>query len=100
MIVNCPHCGEPVVVNGLGRKRLNIPLKNICEALCSCGNVAAAARQLQCRDGYIFNALKAQGLKPADVIRRRPQARTLMSGETEGGDPPWGAVTGGDEMST
>ncbi len=90
MIINCPHCGEPVIVNGLGRKKLNIPLKNICEALCSRGNVAAAARELQCSEGYIFNALKAQGLKPADVIRRCPQARTLKSVETGGGDPPQG----------
>ena len=88
MIVNCPHCGEPVVVNGLGRKRLNIPLKNICEALCSYGNVAAVARELHCSEGYIFNTLKAQGLKPADVIRRRPQAQTLKPVETGGGDPP------------
>ncbi len=95
MIINCPHCGEPVEVNGLGRKRLDIPLKNICEALCSCGSVAAAARELRCSEGYIFNALKAQGLKPADVIRRRPQARSLKSGEHGGGDPP-GAITGGD----
>lgn len=81
MIINCPHCGEPVVVNGLGRKKLNIPLKNICESLCSCGNVAAAARELHCSEGYIFNALKTQGLKPADVIRRSLQIRTLKSGE-------------------
>jgi hypothetical protein len=80
MIINCPHCGEPVMVNGLGRKRLNIPLKKICEALCSCGSVAAAARQLHCSEGYIFNALKTQGLKPAGVIGRLPQARTLKSG--------------------
>ncbi len=87
MIINCPHCSEPVVVNGLGRKKLNIPLENICEALCSCGNVAAAARELHCSEGYIFNAVKAQGLKPADVITRRPQARVLMSGEAEGVTP-------------
>jgi len=85
MLINCPHCGEPVVVNGLGRRKLNIPLKNICEALCSCGNVAAAARELHCSEGYIFNALKTQGLKPAYVIRRRPQARSLKSGEHGGG---------------
>ena len=81
MLINCPHCGEPVVVNGLGRRKLNIPLKNICEALCSYRNVAAAARELHCSEGYIFNALKAQGLKPADVIRRRLQARALKSVE-------------------
>ena len=68
MIIECPHCGERVVVNGLGRKRLNIPLKNICEVLQSERNVASAARDLHCSQGYIFNALKAQGLKPRDII--------------------------------
>ncbi len=61
MIVRCPHCGERVVVNGLGRKPLNVPLKNICEALRACGSVASAARELHCSQGYIFNALKASG---------------------------------------
>ncbi len=81
MLIKCSHCGEPVEVNGLGRKKLNIPLKNICEALCSYGSVAAAARELHCSEGYIFNALKAQGLKPANVIKRRLRARTLKSVE-------------------
>lgn len=80
MILNCPRCGEPVIVNGLGRKRLNIPLKNICEALCSCRNVAAAARELHCSEGYIFNALKTQGLRPSDVIYRRSGIKTLKLG--------------------
>lgn len=95
MIINCPHCGEPVVVNGLGRKRLDIPLKNICEALCSCGSVAAAARELRCSEGYIFNALKAQGLRPAGVINRRSELKGRNRASPGGGDPP-GTVTGGD----
>jgi len=33
MIVKCPHCGKTVPVNGLGRKQLDIPLKNVSEAL-------------------------------------------------------------------
>ena len=100
MIVQCTHCGEPVVVNGLGRKRLNIPLKNICEALCSCGSVAAAARELHCSEGYIFNALKTQGLKPVDVIKRCSEIRTLKQGEPGMGSPHLGPITGGDEKST
>jgi hypothetical protein len=69
MIVQCPHCGKPVVVNGLGRKRLNIPLKNVFETLQVYHNVAAAAQELNCSEGYIFNTLKANGLKLKDVIK-------------------------------
>ena len=75
MIIQCPHCGERVVVNGLGRKRLNISLKNICEALQSEQNVVSAARELHCSQGYIFNALKAQGLKPRDIIEEKVTKR-------------------------
>jgi len=75
MIIQCPHCGERVVVNGLGRKRLNISLKNICEALQSERCVVAAARKLHCSQGYIFNALKAQGLKPRDIIEEKVTKR-------------------------
>jgi hypothetical protein len=70
MIVQCPHCGKLVVINGLGRKRLNIPLKNVCESLQAHRNVAAAANELNCSQGYIFGALKANGLKLKDVINK------------------------------
>ncbi len=68
MIIECPHCGKSVVVNGLGRKPLNIPLKNICETLRAHGNVVAAAQELGCSQAYIFKVLKAKGLKLKDVI--------------------------------
>ncbi len=68
MIVQCPHCGKPVAVNSLGRRPLNIPLKNVCEALRTYRSVVAAARELNCSPGYIFNALKANGLKLREVI--------------------------------
>ena len=68
MIVLCPHCGKPVVVNGLGRKRLNIPVKIVCDAVQTHGSVTAAARQLRCSRAYIHNALKNVGLKSKDII--------------------------------
>ena len=68
MIVLCPHCGKQVEVNGLGRKPLNIPLTNVLESLQAHGSVVAAARELSCSQGYIFNVLKASGLKVKDVI--------------------------------
>ncbi len=72
MIIQCPNCGKPVVVNGLGRRPLNIPLKNICEALQEHHSVVAAAQELNCSQGYIFAVLKANGLKLKDVIEGKP----------------------------
>ena len=69
MIVQCPNCGKPVVVSGLGRKPLNIPLKNVCESLQAHRNVVAAAPELGCSQGYIFKVLKDNGLKLKDVIK-------------------------------
>lgn len=71
MKVNCPDCGKEIVVGGLGRKALNIPLKNIYEALRSCRGISAAANQLGCSQGYIYNLLKAQGLKVKDVVKSK-----------------------------
>jgi len=68
MIVQCPKCGESVAVHGLGRKPLNIPLKNVCESLQAHRNVVSAAQELNCSQGYIFNVLKNNGLKLKDVI--------------------------------
>lgn len=68
MKIQCPNCGKQVVVNGLGRKPLNIPLKIVCEALQAHANVVAASQELNCSPGYIFSALKANGLKLKDVI--------------------------------
>ena len=73
MIVQCPNCGESVVVNGLGRKPLNITLKNVCEALQAHHSIVAAAQELKCSQGYIFNALKTNGLNLKDVIEQQSQ---------------------------
>jgi hypothetical protein len=70
VIIPCPHCGKSVVVNGLGRKPLNIPLKNVYEALRAHGSVATAADKLGCSQGYIFKVLKANGLNLKDVFKR------------------------------
>ena len=68
MKIECPDCGKLIMVNGLGRKPLNIPLKNVCETLRECRSVSAAAAKLNCSQGYIFGVLKANGLKLKDVI--------------------------------
>ena len=69
MIIECPRCGEKVEVNGLGRKRLDISLKNIYEALRAHSSVAGAANELGCSQGYIYNVLKANGLRLRDVFK-------------------------------
>lgn len=69
MKVVCPHCGKLVAVNGLGRPKLGIPLKNICEKLRDKKSIALAAEELGCSQGYIFNALKAAGIKAKDLIK-------------------------------
>ncbi len=75
MKVQCPHCGKSVVVNGLGRKPLNIPLNIVCEALQKHGSVKAAANKFTCSEGYIFNILKANGLKPKGVIYKHEDSK-------------------------
>ncbi len=69
MIVICPHCGSPVPVNGLGRKPLNIPLKNVLESLQAYRDVKATATELGCSPSYIFGVLKDNGLKLSDAFR-------------------------------
>jgi len=69
MLTQCPHCGKPVEVNGLGRKPLNIPLKNVYETLQVYRNVDEAAKELNCSPGYIYNILKVHGLKSKDVMQ-------------------------------
>ena len=69
MIVQYPHCGNTVMVNGLGRKPLNIPLKNVLESLQAHRGIMAAAQELGCSPSYIFGILKANGLKLRDVIK-------------------------------
>ena len=69
MKVQCPNCGETVAVKGLGRKPLNIPLKNICDAIKAHRSVAGAAQELCCSPAYIFGVLKTQGMKLKDVIK-------------------------------
>lgn len=68
MKVQCPRCGSTVPVHGLGRKRLNIPLKNILDALQKHRSIIPAARELQCSPAYIFKTLKANGLTVKNLV--------------------------------
>ena len=88
MIVKCPSCGKSITVKGLGRKRLNIPLINVCESLQKHGSVLGAANDLNCSEGYIFGVLKFNGLKLKAVINGKGLAtkdnRLLHKGAING----------------
>lgn len=71
MIVQCPHCRKQVVVNGLGRKPLNICVKNICDTLQDCKSIALAAEKLGCSRAYIYKVLKCEGLNIWHVIETK-----------------------------
>ena len=77
MFVKCQNCVEMTEVNGLGRRPLAIPLKNVCEALQAHRNVVAATQELGCSEAYVYSVLKANGLRLKDVV-------TLRQVETKG----------------
>ena len=60
MKIQCPNCGHSVVVNGLGRKPLNIPLKIVCEALQAHSSIVAAAQELNCQPGIYIRCLESK----------------------------------------
>jgi len=67
--VTCPNCQYSFAVKSAsGRKPLNIPFINICEALQHYRDVRLAADSLGCSVGYIYKVLGQQGKRPKDVI--------------------------------
>ena len=69
MLARCPNCGETIVVNGIGRKPLNIAVNNVYDSLRLHRSVPAAANELGCSRAYIYKVLKADGLTAAFVIK-------------------------------
>jgi hypothetical protein len=69
MKVQCPHCGQTVTVGNFGRRPLTLSVTKVCDTLRLHRSVPSAARELQCSRAYIYKVLKADGLKPADVIK-------------------------------
>ena len=68
MKVICPICGTAIVVNGLGRKPLNVPLIKIRDTLLLHGNVRETANSLGCSPGFVYKILKINGLTPLEVL--------------------------------
>jgi hypothetical protein len=77
MFVKCPNCGLEVQVRGLGRKRLDIGLNKVLDALRGQRSVVAAATELKCSPGYVFNMLKSQKLRAQDVIDQADGERDI-----------------------
>ena len=71
MKIECPHCGKEVSVNGLGRRRLNLGVKNVCDALRSSSTVVETAKKLHCSRGYVYKILKEQGIL-AKSLKKQP----------------------------
>ena len=89
MIVQCPRCGKPVVVSSLGRERLDMPLKNDCEALQIHRNAVAATNELGCS-----MEIELQNLDWADKAREKyPQNKRTFYGHIRNLD---GIEVGGD----
>jgi hypothetical protein len=73
--ITCPHCGGDVpVINRLGRKPLNINVKNICDTLQTYHDITLTAKKLGCSRGYIYTTPKAAGLTPTDIIKGKVSA--------------------------
>lgn len=70
MKINCPKCGEKIAIKGFGRRPLNIVVTKVCDALQLHHSVLAAAKELGCSRGYIYQELNKKGLKPKDIIRK------------------------------
>lgn len=66
----CPNCGKTLPIRRSGRKPLNIPFKNISEALQANRSVDLTASALDCSIGYIYQELRKKGLKPGDVLSK------------------------------
>ena len=60
-----------------GRPSLNIPLERIIEAVRRHGQVVAAARELDCSDGYIHKRFKQAGLTLGQVLES-PSLEALL----------------------
>ena len=58
MEISCPKCGEIITISNLGRKKLNISVINIRDALDKHKNKTQAALFLGCSRAYIYKALK------------------------------------------
>lgn len=62
MQVTCPHCGNVVVVNGLGRPRGKYPVQNVLKAYKKHQNIPSTADVTGLSTGTIWRILKDNGV--------------------------------------
>jgi len=65
--------------NSFGRKPLNIPVINVCDALRSHSDIVSAAQELNCSKAYIYKRLGEYGTNPKDVIEGRWQPPEVIT---------------------
>jgi len=70
MEIKCENCGKIITIQGLGRKRLNIPVKIVCDALQAYPTVGRAAENLGCSRPYIYKVLKQNNLKASEIVTK------------------------------
>lgn len=58
MKIRCPDCGKEITVNGLGRKKLEVPVKNIYNSLALGKSITTVANELHCSRAYVYQKLK------------------------------------------
>jgi transcriptional regulator of acetoin/glycerol metabolism len=58
MDVKCPKCHEKITVKVSGRKKLEVPVKNIYDGLAVNKNITDIAAELGCSRSTIYNRLK------------------------------------------
>ena len=72
--LTCPNCGVKLPltkISRFGRKPLNIGVKNICDTLKACRDIALAAEKLGCSRAYIYMELAKHGTTPREVMQRK-----------------------------
>lgn len=68
--IECPVCGADIPIsNVLGRKPLNISVKNVYDSLCNTRSIRSSAKELGCSRGYIYGVLKKQGVTLEEVLK-------------------------------
>lgn len=67
MKIICPKCGKVIDVPGLGRRRLQVSVRNILDCVKATNTALAASQRAGVSKSYLFAVLKRQNLKLADV---------------------------------
>ncbi len=70
MKITCEKCGNVIAVQGLGRKRLGMPVKIVLDTLQAHSTVRRVAEILGCSRPYIYKVLKDHGLTRAEIMTK------------------------------